>query len=124
MDTKTLVFALRCCSSLDPSELGCDVCPLEYLGKECQKLCVMAADVIDAARNSPKWFDAKDHLPPTLESVFVIANGKYGNMTLVDAMEFGVYDDIDKAWYLESGPIDGPVNVTWWMYLPEPPRKD
>lgn len=85
---------------------------------EVNEACRMGIEALKALR----WISAKDRLPPTSESVLVIANGQYGNMTLVDAMEFGVYDDIDKAWYLESEPIDGPVNVTWWMYPPEPPR--
>ena len=68
------------------------------------------------------WIDPNDRLPPTCEIVPVVASGQCGNCTYTDYLTLGVYDKIDGAWYLENG--DGPVTVTWWVDLPDPPRKD
>ena len=41
------VKALRCCSKIDARNNGCDSCPYEYCGDDCQNLCGYAADAIE-----------------------------------------------------------------------------
>lgn len=47
MDKKKLIEALHCCSRIDALSLGCDACPLEYCGEECNKLCDTAATALE-----------------------------------------------------------------------------
>ena len=46
-DYAELVKALRCCSKIDARNNGCDSCPYEYCGEDCQNLCGYAADAIE-----------------------------------------------------------------------------
>lgn len=46
-DHEELVKALRCCSKIDARNNGCDSCPYEYCGEDCQNLCGCAADAIE-----------------------------------------------------------------------------
>ena len=46
-DYAELVKALRCCAQFDAQNNGCDSCPYEYCGEDCQKLCGYAADGIE-----------------------------------------------------------------------------
>ena len=46
-DYAELVNALRCCSTIDAQNNGCDSCPYEYCGENCQKLCAYAAGAIE-----------------------------------------------------------------------------
>ncbi len=46
-DYAELVKALRCCSKIDARNNGCDSCPYEYCGDDCQNLCGCAADAIE-----------------------------------------------------------------------------
>ena len=47
MDKKKLIEALHCCSRTDALSLGCDACPLEYCGNECNNLCDTAATALE-----------------------------------------------------------------------------
>ena len=46
-DYAELIKALRCCSKIDARNNGCDSCPYEYCGDDCQNLCGYAADAIE-----------------------------------------------------------------------------
>lgn len=46
-DYAELIKALRCCSKIDARDNGCDSCPYEYCGDDCQNLCGCAADAIE-----------------------------------------------------------------------------
>ena len=46
-DYAELVKALRCCSKIDARNNGCDSCPYEYCGDDCQNLCGRSADAIE-----------------------------------------------------------------------------
>lgn len=50
MDNDKLIQALRCCARVDAKVNGCDDCPLEYCGTECEGLCGAAADAMERMR--------------------------------------------------------------------------
>jgi hypothetical protein len=68
-DYEELVKALRCCSKIDARNNGCDSCPYEYCGDDCQNLCGCAADAIEellaelvTLRNQlPTWISVEDN---------------------------------------------------------------
>ena len=69
------------------------------------------------------WISVKDRLPDDSDKiVLVIANGKFGNITLDEAFELACYYK-DYGWVLESYPDMENVRVTHWMPLPEPPKE-
>lgn len=69
------------------------------------------------------WISVKDRLPDDSDKiVLVIANGKFGNITLDEAFELACYYK-DDGWVLESYPDMENVRVTHWMPLPEPPKE-
>lgn len=68
-----------------------------------------------------EWISAKDRLPENDDIVMVIASGKVGNITLVNALELGTYS-IDEGWILEMWPEWEDPKVTYWMPLPQPPE--
>lgn len=43
----TLIKALHSCSRTDAQNSGCDACPLEYCGEDCNNLCKEAAVVLE-----------------------------------------------------------------------------
>ena len=61
--------------------------------------CVPSSDVAPAQ----KWISVKDRLPRDGEDVIVVASGKCGNITLVDAIEFAEFS-MSKGWILEMWP--------------------
>lgn len=69
-----------------------------------------------------EWISTKDKLPENDELVLVLVNGKFGNLTFVDAYELATYST-DEGWIIESSPeFEGP-SVSWWMPLPELPME-
>lgn len=69
------------------------------------------------------WISVKDRLPDDSDKiVLVIANGKFGNITLDEAFELACYYK-DYGWVLESYPDMENVRVTHWMPMPEPPKE-
>ncbi len=69
------------------------------------------------------WISIKDRLPDRDdELVLVIANGKFGNITLDEAFELACYYK-DDGWVLESYPDMENIRVTHWMPLPKPPKE-
>ena len=46
-----IVRALKCCSRVDAQCNGCDGCPFEYCGPECDLLCKNAATLIESMQS-------------------------------------------------------------------------
>lgn len=70
-----------------------------------------------------RWINAKERLPDTDECVLVIASGKYKNIELVDAYELANYFS-GCGWCMDAYPDMEDLSITWWMYLPDPPKVD
>lgn len=51
MNADEIVRALKCCSRVDAQCNGCDGCPFEYCGPECDLLCKNAATLIESMRS-------------------------------------------------------------------------
>lgn len=84
---------------------------------------VDSTPTIDPESLRSQWISVKDRLPyDSDESVLVIANGKFRNITLDKAFELACYYK-DDGWVLESYPDMENVRVTHWMPLPEPPKE-
>ena len=93
-----------------------------YDDDQCVRVLSTAAAIVEDTPARTEWISPKDRLPPDCEIVPVVASGRCLNSFYTDSVMLGVYDYTDNEWYLENG--DGPVTVTWWMDLPDPPRKD
>ena len=115
-DYAELVKALRCCSKIDARNNGCDSCPYEYCGDDCQNLCGCAADAIEELLAAvPKWISAEERLPEAHHSVLCYC--PQNNCTYTAVWN-------GKAWIHFGASIE-PVfyPVTHWMPLPEPPKE-
>ena len=118
-DYAELVKALRCCSKIDARNNGCDSCPYEYCGEDCQNLCGYAADAIEELLAAvPKWISVEERLP------------KSGERVLIMFKPFEDDENISIGWLTKSDfdCYDDSVNffrsVTHWMPLPEPPKEE
>ena len=70
-----------------------------------------------------EWISVKDRLPENDDNVLVIVNGKYNNVTFVNAMMIAAFCDDEHVWFLNEYPDFVHANVTHWMPLPEPPKE-
>lgn len=67
------------------------------------------------------WISAKDRLPDDKYGfVLVVANGKYKNVELIDAIMLAEYYR-EEGWVLEMYPEWKTPEVSHWIPLPEPP---
>ena len=114
-DYAELVKALRCCSKIDARNNGCDSCPYEYCGDDCQNLCGYAADAIEELLAAvPKWISVEERLPEIGKFVLVSdgddidAACRYKAFTIPDETETFFWDSV--------------FEVTHWMPLPAPPK--
>ena len=69
------------------------------------------------------WINVKDRIPRDGEDVIVVASGKCGNITLVDAIEFAEFS-MSEGWILEMWPEWENPKITYWMPSPEPPKEE
>lgn len=63
----TLIKALHCCSRTDAKASGCDACPLECCGEDCNNLCEEAA----VALEQMQWRSLDDEWPGDGDEVLV-----------------------------------------------------
>ena len=68
-----------------------------------------------------EWISVTERLPDNDDIVMVIASGKVGNITLVNAFELATFSP-DEGWILEMWPEWEDPKVTHWMPLPHPPK--
>ena len=118
-DHAELVKALRCCSKIDARNNGCDSCPYEYCGDDCQNLCGCAADAIEELLAAvPHWISVEERLPEKHVEV-LICTEDYGKNELGFAI-VAVWDGSD---WIETWNREKSIHyVTHWMPLPEPPK--
>ena len=69
------------------------------------------------------WINVKDRIPRDGEDVIVVASGKCGNITLVDAIEFAEFS-MSEGWILEMWQEWENPKITYWMPSPEPPKAE
>ena len=75
------VKALRCCSKIDARNNGCDSCPYEYCGEDCQNLCGNAADAIEELLSAvPKWISVEDAPKDAVPIVGYFGGGDYDQL--------------------------------------------
>lgn len=51
MNADKIVNSLKCCSRTDAHSIGCDSCPYEYCGDDCNNLCKNAAKLIESLQS-------------------------------------------------------------------------
>ena len=66
------------------------------------------------------WIGVEDKLPEYDGNVLVILNGKYGNITFVNAIQMGSYHR--DGWLLPEFPYIENPKVSHWMELPDGPK--
>ena len=119
-DYAELVKALRCCSKIDARNNGCDSCPYEYCGDDCQNLCGCAADAIEELLSKVlHWISVEERLTETDDFVIVAILDERGD-TPYQYTDFGWYLDGAKCWIVNA---EQRRDVTHWMPLPEPPKE-
>lgn len=69
------------------------------------------------------WISTEERLPEKFESVLVVVNGKFQNITYEDAIMLGDYDRKEDEWFLEECPDFKFPNVKWWRAIPKPPKE-
>lgn len=83
--------------------------------------CVLAVAAL-RDQEERRWIPVTQRLPDDGESVIVIVNGKVGNLTLDDDIEFAEFS-LDEGWILEVWPEWEDPKVTYWMPSPNPPKE-
>ena len=113
-DYAELVKALRCCSKIDARNNGCDSCPYEYCGDDCQNLCGYAADAIEELLAAmPKWISVEERLPKKDEMVIVYYSWIGQSGTEYKEVSLATLDEIRYCGNKLLG----------WMPLPAPPKE-
>lgn len=71
---------------------------------------------------APKWISVDERLPEIDKCVLVIVNGDSGKMHFIDAIEIASYYP-ECGWVIELCPEWTGAEVSFWMPLPEVPRR-
>lgn len=109
-------------------ELGqkyCQICgePLEWK-EDKQDHFVEANKTIGKDINAPtKWIPVEERLPEEDVIVLVTVSGFYSHFTFSNTIELGNLCS-DGSWFIEGYPDWDNPEVTAWMPLPEPYRKE
>lgn len=80
-----------------------------------------AGTILKALRT--EWIPVEERLPEEDVIVLVTVSGLYSCITFSDAIELGNLCS-DGEWFIEGYPDWDDPNVTAWMPLPEPYRKE
>ena len=71
-----------------------------------------------------EWVSVEDAMPPEHEPVLCIVDGKpKPNITLEDAYQIGSWNKAD-GWIIDEYLDWEDADVSWWMSLPAPPKKE
>lgn len=73
----------------------------------------------DEIRGIPKWIPVEDGLPEDDECVLIQVNGKWENITYIDAIMIGMHFK-NEGWFIDGCPDWKDAEVVAWMPLPEP----
>lgn len=110
---------------LDLGQKYCQICgePLEWVEYK-QVRFVEANKTIGKDINVlPKWIPVEERLPEDDVIVLVTVSSFCGYITFSNAIELGNLCS-DGSWFIEGYPDWDDPEVTAWMPLPEPYRKD
>ena len=137
-DPKTvdeIVKALKCCSRVDAQCIGCNDCPFEYCGPECNALCKNAHDLIESlqAQLSEKPAEIKrlNDEPPAYKFYYCESENSYLLGRRMDTMYYAHwYDGYGFVWdmsrYLPWGEHVVALHTAWkeHTYPSEPKEID
>lgn len=114
----TLIKALHCCSRTDAKASGCDACPLEYCGEDCNNLCEEAA----VALEQMQWRSLDDEWPGDGDEVLVAPSLLTRHGYIYGAISKAYWDEENEQFrLLESAEYDV-VSAKHWMPLPKLPE--
>ena len=103
--------------AVETGTLNCLGCGHEH---RCStKGCAVLREAADRIESMTRWISVEDKLPEDEGLVLVAANGRYGNITFVDAVQTACYC-AGEGWILEAYPEFEAVQVSYWMPLPDP----
>lgn len=149
-DYVELVTALRCCSTIDALNNGCDSCPYEYCGEDCQNLCGYAADAIEellaavldleeqigrlqdtvsyrdiqikklVSEKTVPHWISVEERLPETDDWVIVAILDDRGDTPYQYADFGWYLDAARCWIINA---EQRRDVTHWMPLPAPPKE-
>ena len=90
--------------------------------EEVNEACRMGMEALEKS----KWIPCSERLPDLPIDVLAVVSGTVGNIRLVNSLEIGSFhaDTVDEGWILETWPEWEDPNVTYWMPLPRPPKKE
>ena len=83
----------------------------------------LTPEEIERLKKQHRWIPVEERLPEEDTIVLLTVSGLYSCITFSDAIELGNLCS-DGSWFIEGYPDWDDPNVTAWMPLPEPYRKE
>ena len=83
----------------------------------------LTPEEIERLKEQHRWIPVEERLPEEDTIVLLTVSGLYSCITFSDAIELGNLCS-DGEWFIEGYPDWDDPNVTAWMPLPEPYRKE
>lgn len=83
----------------------------------------LTPEEIERLKEQHRWIPVEERLPEEDTIVLMTVSGLYGCITFHDAIQLGNLCS-DGSWFIEGYPDWDDPNVTAWMPLPEPYRKE